>query len=252
MISNEERELFQVLCAPFEAEEVKIRSQSGRNLHYVTARTVMNRLDDVLGPNGWWDDYASFRDGAKCSLTIRMPDGEPVTKHGIGGVTAMNDPSDSDKTGESDALKRAAVKFGIGRYLYRDGVPGYLGSQPPPPEPARPQPRAPQRQQAAARPQPPQGNARPGPGHQARGFDEWAPPKTCKGVYPWLKRVDQTFGGALSTSNEIAKAEGFPWKSAEWDDAEVEVVCWGVIDAIKTWESYGGEFDHLEDPRMGE
>jgi hypothetical protein len=42
-------DLFAALAAPFETEEVKVRSQTGRQLHYVTARTVMNRLDNVLG-----------------------------------------------------------------------------------------------------------------------------------------------------------------------------------------------------------
>jgi hypothetical protein len=35
----------------------------------------------------------------------------------------MSDEGDDDKSGFSDSFKRAAVKFGIGRYLYKDGVP---------------------------------------------------------------------------------------------------------------------------------
>jgi hypothetical protein len=38
----------------------------------------------------------------------------------------MSDEGDDDKSGFSDAFKRAGVKFGIGRYLYRDGVPGWV------------------------------------------------------------------------------------------------------------------------------
>jgi hypothetical protein len=49
-------DLFAALAAPFDPDEVKLRAQAGRQLHYVTARTVMNRLDDVLGPENWWDD----------------------------------------------------------------------------------------------------------------------------------------------------------------------------------------------------
>ena len=37
----------------------------------------------------------------------------------------MSDSGDDDKSGYSDAFKRAAVKFGVGRYLYRDGVPSF-------------------------------------------------------------------------------------------------------------------------------
>jgi len=49
-------DLFAALAAPFEPQEVRVRSQGGRQLSYITARTAMNRLDDVLGPENWWDD----------------------------------------------------------------------------------------------------------------------------------------------------------------------------------------------------
>lgn len=117
-------EIFDALAAPFDDADIKVRpGDRGRKLSYVTARTVMNRLDDVLGPENWWDDYLPSpvgSQGVKCLLTIRLPDGQTVTKAGLGGVTLMQDPSDTDKTGESDSLKRASVKFLIGRYLYQD------------------------------------------------------------------------------------------------------------------------------------
>ncbi len=44
-------DLFAALAAPFEPHEVKIKpTRSGVQLHYITARTAMNRLDSVLGP----------------------------------------------------------------------------------------------------------------------------------------------------------------------------------------------------------
>jgi putative DNA primase/helicase len=46
-----------------------------------------------------------------------------VTKCDAGGYAGMADSGDDDKSGYSDAFKRAAVKFGVARYLYRDGVP---------------------------------------------------------------------------------------------------------------------------------
>ena len=49
-------ELFAALGASFESQTVRVRSQAGRQLHYITARTAMNRLDSVLGPENWWDD----------------------------------------------------------------------------------------------------------------------------------------------------------------------------------------------------
>jgi hypothetical protein len=49
-------DLFAALAAPFEAHEVRTRTQGTRQVHYITARTAMNRLDSVLGPENWWDE----------------------------------------------------------------------------------------------------------------------------------------------------------------------------------------------------
>jgi hypothetical protein len=116
------RDLFTALAAPFAAGEVKARSQAGRQMQYVTARTVMNRLDEVLGPENWWDDYTPLEHSVICRLTVRLPDGQLLTKCDAGGFAGMTDEGDNDKSGYSDAFKRTAVKFGVSRYLYRDGV----------------------------------------------------------------------------------------------------------------------------------
>lgn len=118
-------ELFAALGARFGTDEIRERTQAGRQLKYVTARTVMNRLDTVLGPENWWDDYQPGENSVVCRLTIRLPDDSTVTKADAGGYAGMSDQGDDDKSGYSDAFKRAAVKFGVGRYLYRDGVPTF-------------------------------------------------------------------------------------------------------------------------------
>src|SRR5271156_3857778 len=117
--------LFAALAAPFDPSELKLRSQAGRQLPYVTARNVMNRLDEVLGPENWWDDFVPLEHSVICRLTIRLPDGTVLTKCDAGGYAGLADPGDDDKSGFADAFKRAAVKFGVGRYLYRDGVPAF-------------------------------------------------------------------------------------------------------------------------------
>jgi hypothetical protein len=127
------RDLFTALAAPFAAGEVKTRPQGGRQLSYVTARTIMNRLDEVLGPENWWDDYVPNGTSVICRLTVRLPDGSTVTKVDAGGEAGMADAGDNDKSGFSDAFKRTAVKFGVGRYLYRDGVATLTSSEPAPP-----------------------------------------------------------------------------------------------------------------------
>ena len=95
-------DLFAALAAPFDPNEVKARSQSGRQLHYITARTVMNRLDSVVGPENWWDDYLPNANSVLCRLTIRLPDGTTLTKSDAGGYAGMADSGDDDKSGYSD------------------------------------------------------------------------------------------------------------------------------------------------------
>jgi Rad52/22 family double-strand break repair protein len=173
MVSNQE--LLARLYAKFAPEEVKTRpltkdKNEKRVVHYVTARTVMNRLDDVLGPDGWWDRYEPMSQSVICHLTIRLPDGTTITKCDAGGYAGMADAGDDDKSGFSDGFKRAAVKFGVGRYLYRDGVPQYVRdvlaqpSQDERAEEAAPAPRAPAPAPAEVVP-----GVKLEPGH----YDEW-------------------------------------------------------------------------------
>ncbi len=119
-----------MLAAPFDPGEVKTRPQGRITLSYVTARTVMNRLDNVLGPENWWDSYVPCENSVICTLTICLPNGRTISKQDAGGYQGMSDQGDDDKSGYSDAFKRAAVKFGVGRYLYRDGVPSFASPTP--------------------------------------------------------------------------------------------------------------------------
>jgi hypothetical protein len=117
-------QLASALAQPFDPRQLKWKpgAVSGNRalaLCYVDARTVMDRLDEALGPFGWKDDYEIQADGSVlCRLSIRVS-GEWITKVDVGGQSEQPDEGDRCKAAFSDALKRAAVKFGIGRYLYR-------------------------------------------------------------------------------------------------------------------------------------
>jgi hypothetical protein len=112
------------LSAPFDANEVKFKpaTVSGNwalALPYVDARVIQDRLDDVLGVVNWQDKYDVLADGnVVCALSLRIG-GDWITKMDVGGESGQPDEGDRRKASFSDALKRAAVKFGIGRYLYR-------------------------------------------------------------------------------------------------------------------------------------
>ncbi len=112
------------LAAPFPASDVRWKPQtvSGNRalaIAYIDARAVIDRLDEVLGIDGWTDAYEVLPDGSVvCTLKARI--GETwVSKVDVGGPSEQPDEGDRRKAAFSDALKRAAVKLGIGRYLYR-------------------------------------------------------------------------------------------------------------------------------------
>ncbi len=114
----------QALAAPFDSAEVKFKPQtvSGNRalaVPFVDARVIQDRLDEVLGVMGWQDRYECLPDGSVvCRLRIRVGS-EWISKEDVGGQSEQPDEGDRRKAAFSDALKRAAVKFGIGRYLYR-------------------------------------------------------------------------------------------------------------------------------------
>lgn len=116
------------LCAPFDPNKVSWRvgstnkkkweadrniQKKGMPLAYIDARDVMNRLDEVCGVGGWSDRYEDFKGRLICVLSIKIGD-EWVSKSDGADDTDV----EGAKGGISDAFKRAAVKWGVGRYLY--------------------------------------------------------------------------------------------------------------------------------------
>lgn len=211
-------DLFAALAAPFENHEVKLRvAQGGRQLHYITARTAMNRLDGVLGPENWWDEFMPLENSVVCKLTVRLPDGSTVTKCDAGGYAGMADSGDDDKSGFSDAFKRAAAKFGVARYLYKDGVPAFVREREPsieaPPGPAQVTP-APAAEPANAPVPRAGGNGSPGGGI----------PRTGKALFAWTKDQEQRYEvSLLKYLNNWAKLQEFPNRMVDWDGEQVSL-----------------------------
>lgn len=86
----------------------------GIALAYIDARDVMVRLDEVFGIDGWSDSYQETTSGRLiCTLSVFL-NGQWIDKSDGAGDTQV----EGEKGAISDAFKRAAVKFGIGRYLY--------------------------------------------------------------------------------------------------------------------------------------
>lgn len=116
--------LTRALSAPFEPGDVKWKPQAVKGnralaIAYLDARAIQDRLDQVVGIEGWQDDYQLLPDGSVvCKLQVLL-NGHWVCKTDVGSPSEQPDGGDRLKAAFSDALKRAAVKFGIGRYLYR-------------------------------------------------------------------------------------------------------------------------------------
>lgn len=113
---------YEALSAPFEFEDLEwrtLRVMDNNGIQamiapYVTARAIQDRLDKVCTPIMWWNEFRDWRDGQLCGITIM--DGDKMVTKWDG---AKNTQIEALKGGLSDSMKRAAVQWGIGRYLYK-------------------------------------------------------------------------------------------------------------------------------------
>ncbi len=113
---------------PFTANEIEWRvlhttkdKSKGQVAAYVDSRAIQDRLDTVLGRENWQNRFRTVqgKDNASttqvCELSIYYPDrGEWITKSNGAGNTDI----EPVKGGLSNAFKRAASMWGVGRYLY--------------------------------------------------------------------------------------------------------------------------------------
>lgn len=122
------------LYAQFPQESERTIVKSGVELVYLPISEVINRLNKVLGVEGWSFEIISVRRDevdqdeiiAHVALTAEIND-KKVVKHGFGGSNVKRakstqkpvDLGNDFKGAVSDALKKAAQQMGIGLYLAR-------------------------------------------------------------------------------------------------------------------------------------
>jgi hypothetical protein len=218
-------EIFAALAAPFEASELKQRKGAGgRMLDYVTARSVCNRLDEVVGPESWSDDYIETKTGLMCRLTITMPDGAKVTKADGGAAAAMDNADDTEKSAFTHSFKRAAAKWGIARYLYRDGVPDFAEGA----HPANGHP-APARSSGYDQPRP---SVPPAPAHGNA-------PRTGRGLFAWCKeQQEQHDVDLIGYLGKWCKLHDLPDRLVMLNDDDVPTV---HAEAVRKLQGVGGQ-----------
>jgi len=121
------QDLFDKLAEPFHPDTISWRvgstnqdKTSGMALAYLDARDVMDRLDAVCGPGGWQCRYSHANGKTVCDIGVNP--GVIDTTLRDEWIWKADGAGDSDIEAEkgalSDAFKRAAVRWGIGRYLY--------------------------------------------------------------------------------------------------------------------------------------
>jgi hypothetical protein len=105
---------------PFPVDKVKFRvgatsadKSMAIALAYIDSRDVQKRLDEVVGISNWRSRMERFEGGFICTIDIKI-NGEWVSRSDAAGDTHV----EPIKGGASDALKRAAAQWGVGRYLY--------------------------------------------------------------------------------------------------------------------------------------
>lgn len=218
------------LAEPFPPEDLGWKPQSVKGnralaVAYIDARMVEDRLDDVFGVGGWSDEYTPMGDGnVMCRLSVKI-DGAWVVKTDVGGESEQPDGGDRLKAAFSDALKRAGVKLGIGRYLYElpkqwcdfdpakkcfTQTPQLPGKFLPKKKPAAPQSAAKQQPPAASTPAPSKGPSL---------YDELADYLNAAGSVQELARVWDSCGAAKKdghvTADEYAELGAIKNRSKE-------------------------------------
>jgi hypothetical protein len=95
---------------------------------HIDARAVQHRLNNVLGVDGWSFNYTELSkdNGVHGSLTLYFPLEKPdengcevrnVVREDV-GYASSSEKNEWYKDAVSDALKRCAVHFGVGHFLY--------------------------------------------------------------------------------------------------------------------------------------
>lgn len=80
---------------------------------YIDARQVQDLLDEVVGCGNWQCKYEEHKNNMFCSIGILFENGW-VWKSDCGTESQV----EKQKGEASDAFKRAAVMWGVGRFLY--------------------------------------------------------------------------------------------------------------------------------------
>jgi len=89
---------------------------------YIDSRQVQERFDNVVGAGNWQTDFKTIGNNLFGGIGVNVADEDGrsqwVWKYDVGTESNV----DKEKGEVSDAVKRAAVNWGVGRFLYSLGI----------------------------------------------------------------------------------------------------------------------------------
>ena len=113
------------LKAPFTQDAYSVDSSRGFNLTSIKAQYIVERLNDVCGIDGWEfkGDYTTVDTGVIFFGTLVINDGHKGHQQQAPGfATIKKNIGDAYKGAQTDALSKAASKFGLGNEVFKGNV----------------------------------------------------------------------------------------------------------------------------------
>ena len=110
-MSNELTQLKRQL--PYKWRVQSVNEHNAVCVAYIDSRDVQDLLDEVVGQGNWQSDYKEVKGNVYGGVGIRI-ENDWVWKWDCG----VESKTEAEKGEASDSFKRAAVKWGIGRFLY--------------------------------------------------------------------------------------------------------------------------------------
>jgi len=106
---------------PFQWRVQSSNAYGAKCVAYIDARQVQDLLDEVCGQDGWSCKYEEHKGNLFCSIGIKVlvkDDGSEYNTVVWKSDCGTESNIEKQKGESSDAFKRAAVMWGVGRFLY--------------------------------------------------------------------------------------------------------------------------------------
>lgn len=106
---------------PYKWREQSVNERGATMIAYIDARQLFDKLDEVCGVGNWQSDFRLVDGKLYGGIGIYVDRGDHggwVWKWDVGSESNV----EKEKGESSDALKRAGIHWGVGRFLYSLGI----------------------------------------------------------------------------------------------------------------------------------